>query len=58
MQRGVKGNMTQEIQEKLPKPPLGVIPRKLRALDVIEAIERYHDAGYGIKKEWILEIRI
>ena len=43
------------------KPPLGLKPRWLhdweRTIAIVEAIERYSNAGMVIPKEWISELK-
>ena len=43
------------------KPPLGIMPRsthdKIRALDLLDAICRYSEAGLKYPQAWLEEVR-
>lgn len=44
-----------------PRPPLGLMPKEIhgtiRALDIMDAMERYAMAGMAVPAEWVAELK-
>lgn len=49
------------MSEDMNRPPLGLMPKNIhdttRALDILDAMERYALAGMPAPVEWVLELK-
>lgn len=49
------------MSEEMNRPPLGLMPKNIhdtkRALDILDAMERYARAGMPAPVEWVLELK-
>lgn len=54
-------NKIEEMEIKITKPPLGLVPREVHELerikDIVDAIERYTAANMLIPKRWVEELK-